>query len=38
MSTTFTRRRALKVAALGTGLAFFGPFKHISYAQGKKPI
>ena len=38
MSTTFTRRRALKAAALGTGLAFFGPFKHISYAQGKKPI
>jgi len=38
MSTTFTRRRALKAAALGAGLAFFGPFRHISYAQGKKPI
>ena len=38
MSSSFSRRRALKTAAAGTGLAFFGPFKYISYAQGKKPI
>ena len=37
MARSFTRRAALKAAA-GTGLAFFGPFRHISYAQGKKPI
>ena len=38
MSKLISRRRALKAAAAGTGLAFFGPFRHISYAQGKKPI
>jgi branched-chain amino acid transport system substrate-binding protein len=38
MSKTFSRRRVLKAGAIGTGFAFFGPFRHISYAQGKKPI
>jgi len=38
MSKTFSRRRVLKGAAIGAGFAFFGPFRHISYAQGKKPI
>ena len=38
MSNFHSRRRVLRTAAIGTGLAFFGPFKHLSYAQGKKPI
>ena len=38
MSKTFSRRRVLKAAAIGTGFTFFGPFRHVSYAQGKKPI
>src|SRR5437667_12000837 len=38
MSNFHSRRRVVKAAAIGTGLACFGPFKHLSYAQGKKPI
>jgi len=38
ISKPFSRRRALKTAAVGIGAAFFGPFKYVSYAQGKKPI
>jgi branched-chain amino acid transport system substrate-binding protein len=38
MSKSHSRRRILKAAMAGTGLAFFGPFRHLSYAQGKKPI
>src|SRR6059058_756859 len=38
MSNFHSRRRVVKAAAIGAGVAFFGPFKHLSYAQGKKPI